>query len=134
VLEDEQTSAEARQPIVDRIAELRRTLAEREAALAKLRDETPPPPPDPQAVAELLATLPLLDSELRGLSKPRLRELLQSLNLTISYDHNAHRGLLRCANSRCAEAPACLRYQIARASSSNAIASRKYAGVSAASS
>ncbi len=89
-LEDEQTSAEARQPIVDRIAELRRDLAEREAALAKLRDEAPPPPPDPQVVGELLAPLPLLDGELRGLSKPRLRELLESLNLTARYDYKEH--------------------------------------------
>jgi hypothetical protein len=58
-LEDEQTSAEARQPSAERIAELRRDLVDRQAALAKLADETPPAPPDPAAVRELLATLPL---------------------------------------------------------------------------
>jgi len=89
-LEDEQTSAEARQPIAERIGELRRDLAERQSALAKLSDETPPPPPDPAIARELLATLPLLDTDLRALPAKRLRELLESLHLTISYDHKEH--------------------------------------------
>ncbi len=88
-LEDEQTAAEARQPIAERIAELRSDIAERQTALAKLSDETPPPP-DPAAVRELLATLPLYDEDLRVLSPARLRELMESLRLTISYDHKEH--------------------------------------------
>ena len=89
-LEDEQTAAEARQPIAERIGELRRDIAERQAALAKLSDETPPPPPDPAAVRELLATLPLYGDDLRALSPERLRELLESLHLAISYSHKEH--------------------------------------------
>ena len=46
------SAVEARQPIAERIAEFRRDLAEREAALAKLGDETPQPTPDPAAVRE----------------------------------------------------------------------------------
>jgi hypothetical protein len=88
-LEDEQTSAEARQPIAERIAELRRDLSERQAALAKLGDETPPPP-DPAAVRELLAALPLYGDDLRALPAKRLRELLESLHLAISYAHKGH--------------------------------------------
>ncbi len=89
-LEDEQTTTEARQPIAERIAELRRDLAERQAALAKIGNETPQPPPDPAAVRELLATLPLYGEDLRALSPARLRELLEGLHLAISYDHKEH--------------------------------------------
>jgi hypothetical protein len=39
---------------------------------------------------DMLATLPLLDGELRGLPRPHLRELLESLHPTVSYDHKAH--------------------------------------------
>ncbi len=89
-LEDEQTAPEARQPIAERIGELRRDLAERQSALAKLSDETPPPPPDPAIARELLATLPLLDTDLRALPAKRLRELLESLHLVVRYDHKEH--------------------------------------------
>jgi hypothetical protein len=69
---------------------LRRDLVEREAALAKLDGDTPPPPPDPALLRELLATLPLLGEDLRVLPPARLRELLESLQLAISYDHKEH--------------------------------------------
>lgn len=96
-LEDEQTSAEARQPIAERIAELRRDLADRQTALAKIGSETPQPPPDPTAVRELLATLPLYGEDLRALPPERLRELLDSLYLTISYDHKGHTAQIEIA-------------------------------------
>ena len=89
-LEDEQTVAEARPPIVERISELRRDLATRQAVLAKLDGDTPPPPPDPAVVSELLATLPVYQGDLRALPARRLRELMESLHLTISYDHKEH--------------------------------------------
>ena len=49
--------------------------------MAKLSDETPPPPPDPGAMRELLAALPLHGDDLRALPAKRLRELLESLHL-----------------------------------------------------
>ncbi len=89
-LEDEQTAPEALPPIVERISELRRDLADRQAALVKLDGETPPPSPDPAVVGELLATLPLYGDDLRALPAKRLRELLESLHLAVSYDHKEH--------------------------------------------
>jgi hypothetical protein len=41
-------------------------------------------------VRELLATLPLRGEDPRALPAERLRELLASLHLTISYDHKEH--------------------------------------------
>jgi len=41
-------------------------------------------------VDELLATLPLLGDDLRALPSKGLRALLESLHLTISYDHKKH--------------------------------------------
>ena len=89
-LEDEQISPAAREPIVHRIAELRHEIAERQAALAALREQLPASPADPQVVADLLATLPIRDGELRELPEQELRDIFASLDLAISYDYRRH--------------------------------------------
>ena len=89
-LEDEQTTPSAREPIVQRIAELRHDIAERHAALAALRDQLPTSPADPQVVAELLATLPVRDVELRDLPERELKDIFASLDLAVSYDYRRH--------------------------------------------
>jgi hypothetical protein len=82
---------------VERISELRRDLAERQAALAKLDGDTPPPAADPAIVSELLATLPVYQDDLRALPAKRLRELMESLHLSISYDHKDHTAQIEIA-------------------------------------
>jgi hypothetical protein len=89
-LEDEQTTPAARQPILERIGELRQDIAERQAALSALREQVPASPADPQVVADLLATLPLRDRELRELPEQELRDIFASLDLVVSYDYRRH--------------------------------------------
>src|SRR5262245_25694076 len=82
---------EFRRRVASRVTELETLLAERRTALTSLRDELAQhATPDPCNVAELLAAMPLLPTDLAGLPQPELRALFDGLQLQCAYDPERH--------------------------------------------
>jgi hypothetical protein len=89
-LESEETTPAVHRLVANRVADLERTVRERQDRLDGVAAQLPPEPPAVDDVAGLLAKLPILARRLPELPNEQLRAIFESLQLTVTYFHKTH--------------------------------------------